>query len=325
MILGIETSCDETAAAVITPDGQVLSSIVASQAELHAHYGGVVPEVASRRHLELIAPVLRAALDEAQIELGDLTPDRGHARAGADRCAARRALGRQGDRVVARDPARAGRPPPGSRRVALPRGVTRRATLRLPPRERGAHAAPGRARARLVRAARHDARRRRGGGVRQGRAPARPAVPGRGRDRRARPPRRSRGVPVPDRPRARPRLLVLGRQDVAALRRSRPRRQGFGSALDDRRADLAASYQRAIVLALTQRLREAAEHTGIERIAVVGGVAANSELRAALPDAALVPLALCTDNAAMIASAARFADPLPAAEARIVDAYASAA
>ena len=94
---------------------------------------------------------------------------------------------------------------------------------------------------------------------------------------------------------------------------------------DDRRADLAASYQRAIVLALTQRLREAAEHTGIERIAVVGGVAANSELRAALPDAALVPLALCTDNAAMIASAARFADPLPAAEARIVDAYASAA
>ena len=95
--------------------------------------------------------------------------------------------------------------------------------------------------------------------------------------------------------------------------------------LADRRADLAASYQRAIVLALTQRLREAAEHTGIERIAVVGGVAANSELRAALPDAALVPLALCTDNAAMIASAARFADPLPAAEARIVDAYASAA
>ena len=53
MILGIETSCDETAAAVITADGQVLSSIVASQAELHARYGGVVPEVASRRHLEL--------------------------------------------------------------------------------------------------------------------------------------------------------------------------------------------------------------------------------------------------------------------------------
>ena len=56
MILGIETSCDETAAAVVHADGSVLSSIVASQAELHARYGGVVPEVASRRHLELVGP-----------------------------------------------------------------------------------------------------------------------------------------------------------------------------------------------------------------------------------------------------------------------------
>src|SRR5205823_1013167 len=64
------------------------------------------------------------------------------------------------------------------------------------------------------------------------------------------------------------------------------------------RADLAASYQRAIVRALVQRLEAAAP----DRIAVVGGVAANSELRAALPDAALAPLELCTDNAAMIAS-----------------------
>jgi N6-L-threonylcarbamoyladenine synthase len=95
--------------------------------------------------------------------------------------------------------------------------------------------------------------------------------------------------------------------------------------LDVRRADLAASYQRAIVRALTQRLRQAAEAVGIDRVAVVGGVAANSELRAALPDAALAPLSLCTDNAAMIASAARFGDPLPRAEALVLDAYASAA
>jgi N6-L-threonylcarbamoyladenine synthase len=64
---------------------------------------------------------------------------------------------------------------------------------------------------------------------------------------------------------------------------------------------------------------------GIDRIAVVGGVAANTELRAALPDAALAPLSLCTDNAAMIASAARFTDPLARAEALVLDAYASAA
>ena len=68
MILGIETSCDETAAAVVTDDGDIVSNVVASQAELHARYGGVVPEVASRRHLELIAPVVEEALDGHEVE-----------------------------------------------------------------------------------------------------------------------------------------------------------------------------------------------------------------------------------------------------------------
>ena len=79
--------------------------------------------------------------------------------------------------------------------------------------------------------------------------------------------------------------------------------------LERRRADLAASYQRAIVRALVGRLAAA----GADRVAVVGGVAANSELRAALPHAALAPLPLCTDNAAMIASAGavRRARPAP--------------
>ena len=69
LILGLETSCDETAAAVITDDGEILANVVSSQAELHAKYGGVVPEVASRRHLELVMPVLREALGEAGIGL----------------------------------------------------------------------------------------------------------------------------------------------------------------------------------------------------------------------------------------------------------------
>src|SRR5215211_1328377 len=69
MILGIETSCDETAAAVVTHDGRVLANVVASQAELHARYGGVVPEVASRRHLELISPVLRETFERADTTL----------------------------------------------------------------------------------------------------------------------------------------------------------------------------------------------------------------------------------------------------------------
>ena len=71
-VLGIETSCDETAAAIVTGDGAVLSSVVASQAELHARFGGVVPEVASRRHLELVSPVVRAALEDAGVGLDDV-------------------------------------------------------------------------------------------------------------------------------------------------------------------------------------------------------------------------------------------------------------
>jgi N6-L-threonylcarbamoyladenine synthase len=95
--------------------------------------------------------------------------------------------------------------------------------------------------------------------------------------------------------------------------------------LERRRADLAASYQRAIVRALVFRTLEATEQTGLAQVAVVGGVAANSELRAALPTAALAPLPLCTDNAAMIASAARFTQPIRYPEYLALDAYASAA
>src|SRR5947208_1619303 len=72
MILALETSCDETAAAVITGDGRILANVVSSQAELHARFGGVVPEVASRRHLELVVPVLREALGRAGIELAEV-------------------------------------------------------------------------------------------------------------------------------------------------------------------------------------------------------------------------------------------------------------
>ena len=71
MILGIETSCDETAAAIVTVDGEIVANVVSSQADLHARFGGVVPEVASRRHLELVVPVLREALDVAGADLGD--------------------------------------------------------------------------------------------------------------------------------------------------------------------------------------------------------------------------------------------------------------
>jgi N6-L-threonylcarbamoyladenine synthase len=72
LILGIESSCDETAAAVVADGRRILSSIVASQIDIHRKYGGVVPELASREHLRKIVPVVREALDQAKITLADL-------------------------------------------------------------------------------------------------------------------------------------------------------------------------------------------------------------------------------------------------------------
>lgn len=72
VILGIETSCDETAAAVVADGRQVHSNIISSQVDIHKKFGGVVPEVASRKHLEMINPVIQEALDQAGIGFKDL-------------------------------------------------------------------------------------------------------------------------------------------------------------------------------------------------------------------------------------------------------------
>ncbi len=72
IILGIESSCDETSAAVVKNGRMVLSNIISSQVDLHAEYGGVVPEIASRKHVELIIPVIDSALSEAGITLEEV-------------------------------------------------------------------------------------------------------------------------------------------------------------------------------------------------------------------------------------------------------------
>ena len=71
-ILAIESSCDETAAAVVEDGRNIISSVVASQVEEHKLYGGVVPEIASRRHAEAIVPVVRQALEDADCKLSDI-------------------------------------------------------------------------------------------------------------------------------------------------------------------------------------------------------------------------------------------------------------
>jgi N6-L-threonylcarbamoyladenine synthase len=72
IILAIETSCDETSAAVVRNGREILSNIVASQVEFHKKYGGIVPEIASRKHIEVINPIIQEALEEAKIKLKDL-------------------------------------------------------------------------------------------------------------------------------------------------------------------------------------------------------------------------------------------------------------
>ncbi len=72
LILGIESSCDDTSAAVLQDDKELLSNIVSSQDEIHAKYGGVVPELASRKHLETIQPIVDEALAQAKVSLDDI-------------------------------------------------------------------------------------------------------------------------------------------------------------------------------------------------------------------------------------------------------------
>jgi N6-L-threonylcarbamoyladenine synthase len=319
MILGIETSCDETAAAVVTDDGEIRSSVVASQADLHAEYGGVVPEVASRRHLELVAPVIRQALGEADVTLDDV-----------QKIAVTRGPGLIGALLVGLAAAKS---LAWSRRLPLvpvDHLDGHVASLYLQPTSleppflcllaSGGHTLLLDVRdytdQRVLGTTLDDAA---GEAFDKGaRLLGLPYPGGKEIDRLAR-----EGDPSAyDFPVARVPGLDFSfsglKTALLYATRDLPSEE-----LAARRADLAASYQRAIVRALVARVQDAAAQTGATRIAIVGGVAANSELREALSDATAAPLSLCTDNAAMIASAGRFTDPVPYPGYLGLDAYAS--
>ncbi len=319
VILGLETSCDETAAALVTADGHIKANIVASQADLHARYGGVVPEVASRRHLELVSPVVREALAQADATLDDV-----------DRVAVTQGPGLIGALLVGLAAAKA---LAWARRLPLVPvdhldGHIASLYLQPAPVEppflcllaSGGHTmlvdVESYGTQHILGSTLDDAA---GEAFDKGARLLGLGYPG-GReiDRLAR-----EGDPASyDFPVARVPGLDFSFSGLKtallyATKKLSPQE------LERRRADLAASYQRAIVRALVERVREAAEQVGAARIAVVGGVAANSELREALADAALAPLQLTTDNAAMIASAARFIEPVPYPGYLGLDAFAS--
>ena len=321
LILGLETSCDETAAALVTDDGEIRSNVVSSQADLHARYGGVVPEIASRRHLELVTPVIREALDEAGAQLTDIR-----------RVAVTRGPGLIGALLVGLSAAKALAWALRLPLVPVDHLHGHVASLYLEPDPvqppflcllaSGGHTllldVQDHAGFDVLGTTLDDAA---GEAFDKGARLLGLGYPGGAAiDRLAR-----EGDPEAfDFPVARVPGLDFSFSGLKTALLYKVRELGDDE-VGRRRADLAASYQRAIVTALVERTKAAAEQAGAEQIAVVGGVAANSELRASLPDAALAPLALCTDNAAMIASASRYVQEIPFARYLAVDAYASTA
>jgi N6-L-threonylcarbamoyladenine synthase len=322
LILGVETSCDDTCAALVTPEGEVRSNVVASQGLLHARYGGVVPEVASRRHLELVDAVVSDALESAGAGLDDVgcvAVTRGPGLIGALLVGLSSAKGLAAARELPLAP------------VDHLHGHVVASTLEPEPIETpylclvasGGHTF----------LARVD-------------EPSSYSVLGETLDDTAGEAfdkgARLLGLPYPGGP-ALDRLARSGDPEAFDFPRSAPGEldfsfSGLKTALlysirdlgeveaERRRADLAASYQRAIVDALVDRTRLALGREGLERLAIGGGVAANSELRAAVEELGVAvwvpPLELCTDNAAMIAGAARFLSPLPYPDYLALDAAA---
>jgi N6-L-threonylcarbamoyladenine synthase len=322
VILAIETSCDDTCAAIVTADGEIRSNVISSQG-VHDRYGGVVPEVAARHHLELMNTVVDDALARAGASLEDV-----------DLVAVTQGPGLVGALLVGVAAAKG---------IAAARGVPLAAVDHLqghvaanflrvdggpfePPFlclvASGGHTF-------LARVESHDGFEVLGATLDD--------AAGEAFDKGA----RLLGLPYP----GGPALETLARDGdpeafdfpiaagVAGLDFSFA---GLKTALlykvrelgeDVPRADLAASFQRAIVEALALRVERGLRATGMDRLAIGGGVAANGPLRERLRglgvEVHVPPRALCTDNAAMIGSAARFTRALGPDEYLALDAYAT--
>jgi N6-L-threonylcarbamoyladenine synthase len=340
MILALETSCDDTCAAVIDADGRMRSNVISSQ-EAHGRFGGVVPEIASRHHLELVNVVVEEALARAGATLDDV-----------ELIGATQGPGLVGALLVGLSTAKAlaaARELPFAPVDHLQGHVAANFLLAGDPPAEPPFEPPfvcllasgGHTLVALV--SEHD------GFQVLGRTLDDAA--GEAFDKGA----RMLGLGYPGGA-ALERLAADGDPEAfhfpgspGERTRSRPRKD-FADSLDfsfagvktallyttrdlgeeqtrERAADLAASYQAAIIERLYSRAERALTLTGIDRLAVGGGVAANGELRrrlGAMPAEVHVPArSLCTDNAAMIASAARFGPRLRYPQYLSLDAYAT--
>jgi N6-L-threonylcarbamoyladenine synthase len=330
-ILALETSCDDTCAAVVTREGEILSNIISSQDRFHERYGGVVPEVASRHHLQLVNAVVDEALEEAGIGLRD-----------TGLVAATSRPGLIGALLIGLSTAKALAAAAELPFVAVDHLHGHVAANFLPPEPMdppflcliasGGHTL-------LASVESHDRYQLLGS--------TRDDAAGEALDKAA----RMMGLGYPG-------GAVIDRlaRDGDAAAFDFPVGMRRGDSLDfsfsglktalvykvrelgpegtaARRADLAASFQAAVVESLLIKIERALEVTGARRLAIGGGVAANSLLRrrvTALCEREQIELkvplpALCTDNAAMIASAARFLEPVPYPGFLAFDAFARSA
>ena len=328
MILAIETSCDDTCAAVV--DGaRIRSSVISSQAAAHEGFGGVVPEVAARHHLELAAPVVEAALAEAAVGLDEVEAVAATAGPGligallvgistAKAIAAARRLplipvdhlqGHVAANFLEPEPLE----PPFLCLVA-----SGGHTLLAAVRDHEGYELLGQTLDDAAGEAFDKTARLLGLGYPGGPALEREAADG---DPEA--------FEMP--------VVMAGDRGLdfsfSGLKTSlvyRCRELGPGGVAENR-ADLAASFQAAVVEQLTSRVQRALDRGKWEAVALGGGVAANGPLREAVRGLCeargvrlkLVPISLCTDNAAMIASAARFAAPIAYPDYLGYDAFAS--
>jgi tRNA N6-adenosine threonylcarbamoyltransferase len=325
VILALETSCDDTCAAVVTADGEILANVISSQG-VHDRYGGVVPEIASRHHLELIGAVVDDALQRAGASLAE----------SIELVAATRGPGLVAALLVglatAKGLAAAHELPFAA--VDHLHGHVAASFLGPQPFEPPFLS--------LIASGGHTllARVNDPGAEFEVIAQTLDDAAGEAFDKGA----RMLGLGYPGGP-ALERLAREG--DPRAFEfPTGSRRQGLNFSFagvktallyrvrdlgeDEagrRRADLAASYQDAIVEGLSIRVKRALAETGLNRLAVGGGVAANGALRERLAslevELDIPPRELCTDNAAMIASAARFLRPLPYPDYLDLDVYAS--
>ncbi len=317
-LLGIETSCDETSAAVVADGRTILSNIIASQADFHAQYGGVFPEMASRMHVEAIHPVITQALSEAQVTLAEINA-----------IAVTRGPGLPGSLIVGVNAAKG---------IALGRGLPLIGVSHLEGHlyslcliETGGMQFPllglivSGGHTELVLMREHLQYQRLGGTIDDAAGEAFDKVG------------RMLGLPYPGGPHLEkaaaggkadaylfPRAWLEGTRDfsfsglkTAALRELK--RQAPTLKVGDEPPppqlpipDLAASFQAAAVEVLAEKAVAAAREFDAQAILVAGGVSANQALRAEMIKRAgslpvrFPPLSLCADNAAMIAAAGYF-------------------